>query len=36
MVDSAEREYEADIYFWSKGRCFQQQTVEELAARRIV
>ncbi|SRR6266404_40765 len=28
MVDSAEQEYEADIYFWSKGR-FQQQPVDE-------
>jgi hypothetical protein len=28
MVDSAEQEYEADIYFWSNGR-FQQQSVDE-------
>jgi hypothetical protein len=28
MVDSAETEYEADIYFWSNGR-FQQQPVDE-------
>jgi len=28
MIDSAEQEYEADIYFWSKGR-FQQQPVDE-------
>ncbi len=28
MVDSAETEYEADVYFWSNGR-FQQQPVDE-------
>lgn len=28
MVDSAETEYEADLYFWSNGR-FQQQPVDE-------
>jgi hypothetical protein len=28
MVDSAEQEYEADVYFWSNGR-FQQQPVDE-------
>jgi hypothetical protein len=28
MVDSAEQEYEADIYFWLNGR-FQQQPVDE-------
>ncbi len=28
MVDSAEKEYEADIYFWSNGR-FKQQSVDE-------
>ncbi len=28
MVDSAEQEYEADIYFWSNGR-FQQEPVDE-------
>jgi lipopolysaccharide export system protein LptC len=28
MVDSAETEYEADLYFWSNGR-FQQQAVDE-------
>jgi hypothetical protein len=28
MVDSAEQEYEADLYFWSDGR-FQQQPVDE-------
>lgn len=28
MVDSAEREYEADIYFWSDGR-FRQEPVDQ-------
>jgi len=28
MVDSAEQEYEADLYFWSNGR-FQQHPVDE-------
>src|SRR5215469_207322 len=28
MVDSAETEYEADLYYWSNGR-FQQQPVDE-------
>ena len=28
MVDSAEQEYEADIYFWSNGR-FRQESVDE-------
>jgi hypothetical protein len=28
IVDSAEQEYEADVYFWSNGR-FQQQPVDE-------
>jgi hypothetical protein len=28
MVDSAEQEYEADIYFWSNGR-FRQQPVDD-------
>jgi len=28
MVDSAEREYEADIYFWSNGR-YRQEPVDE-------
>ena len=28
MVDSAEEEYEADIYYWSNGR-FHQQWVDE-------
>lgn len=28
MVDSAESEYEADLYFWANGR-FQQQPVDE-------
>ncbi len=28
MVDSAEREYEADIYFWSNGR-FRQKPVDQ-------
>jgi hypothetical protein len=28
MVDSAEQEYEADIYFWSNGR-FRQEPVDE-------
>jgi hypothetical protein len=28
MVDSAEQEYEADIYFWSKGR-YRQEPVDD-------